>query len=371
MAIGNLPEGAEPTSRRPMVVEAVWVTLLALAVYRLGTHVPLPGIDADATRQLLETSGLALERISIFALGMTPVLSALILFELARLLIPQVRRFEAAHPANAARMHARGRALALGFAAFQGFGIATALEASPRVVAEPGWPFRLSVMVTLVAATALLSWLADRITRRGLGNGFWLLLAVPSLLGLPQAVMVAWQLTRDGMISVPVLLLGPAWLAVSTVALVTLDRARHPLTGNRPLGGVWPPLLAYSVCGWIIALGFALVPRETDLRTVWFAPGQPAYFVLVAALITGFSVLRLVAQDRGQPGGEAPLAVAIRRRLGLNAGLVQAGICISGELLSEITPLVIRGIWLIVIVMLALRIADRFGIRPRIEEASP
>lgn len=357
-------------SGRSDVTGALVVTIAALTFYRLGAHVPLPGLDPTAVAPLSGVSTRAVERLSVFALGVTPLFSALLLFELGRYLLPQLRRWEMASPTNATRMRDRARALALGFAALQGLGIATALEGmTPRLVLDPGWSFRVPVIATYVAATALLSWLADQITKRGLGNGFWLLLAVPAIGVLPETAAQAWQLAREGMISTGVLLLGPVWLAVAIVVLVTLDRTRHPLVPKRSLGGVWPPILAYTILSWIIGIAFAFAPHGTDYHALWLAPGQPAYLALLAAIITGFAVLRLSAPIQGQPGSEDAMKQAALRRLGLNAGLVQAGVCISGELLSQITPLVMRGMWLIIIVTLALRIGERTGITPSIREA--
>lgn len=163
------------------------VTLGALAVYSLGTHIPLAGIDQTGLKEIARgsVSVLAVERISIFALGVTPLISALLLVEVARLASERFNDWVDAAPRNARRVNSYVLIGALLIAAMQGNGIANALEAVGNFIAEPGPQFRLNVVVASVASTALLAWLATMISRNGLGSGIWVLLLVPHLASLP------------------------------------------------------------------------------------------------------------------------------------------------------------------------------------------
>lgn len=353
--------GASTLARGGSAGTAVLVTLAAVIVYRLGCQVPLPGLDADAVTQFAARTGMGGERISMFAIGVTPIFTALILLELARHLFPGLRRREAADPAHAQRMRQLTRGLALAFAVVQGYGMATALEGIGGLVTEPGAQFRVGVATTIVAATALLSWLADEITRRGLGSGFWVLLAAPVLAQLPATVATAIELARSGDVSAPSLLIGPAWLMLAAAWLVALDRARTETLPAVRLAGVWPPILATTVLGWLAGTAMGFAGPEANPRELWYAPGQPGYIAGLGVLIVLFAMLRLSGMRAALPSRAAAGHGLSLAPLGMAAGLIQAAVCVSGEIVALVSPLTMRGMWLIVVVALALRILERYA----------
>ena len=178
----------------------IGVTLAALLVYRLGLMIPVPGVDQTALASLMHSGWFAIERLSLFTLGLVPLLSVYLLAETLRLVSPRFARWQA-EPANGRRLGRWLRLAALVLAVIQSFGVASALEGIGNIVATPGPAFRAGVVGSLVAATALLSWLADTVTRRGLGNGFWLLLAVPTVAGLVAYASETLVLHRNGVLS--------------------------------------------------------------------------------------------------------------------------------------------------------------------------
>lgn len=350
----------------------IGVTLAALLVYRLGLMIPVPGIDQTALASLMHSGWFAIERLSLFTLGLVPLLSVYLLAETLRLVSPRFARWQA-EPANGRRLGRWLRLAALVLAVIQSFGVASALEGIGNIVATPGPAFRAGVVGSLVAATALLSWLADTVTRRGLGNGFWLLLAVPTVAGLVAYASETLVLHRNGVLSDRALLATAAYLLLGTAALVGLDRGR--VSGAAVGFSVWPPLLAYTAIGWVVAA--IQGPRAGD-PTHWASPGQPAYIAGVAVLILAFALRQGVTPSAGplapapapqtpvteaaagmapSRGADAEAATGERRlRLAALAGVVQVAICAAGEILMPLSPLAIPGMWLVVVVAVALGI---------------
>lgn len=316
--------------RSPDIMRRAGVTLAAIAVYRLGCLVPLPGVDVQAMQTLAADGGVmglasGIERLSIFALGVVPLLSAFVVYELARLAFPDFVRWELKNPFNRSRSQEGLVVLALAFALLQGLGIAVALEGmtfNPRLVAEPGLLFRTGVVVTLVAATAFLTWLSSVITRFGIGSGFWILLAVPFLLEIPGllgAPAGAWRADLGVGLIVPL-----AALAGGVVAMVTVARADPDTASNGQL--VWPAVLAYTAIGW--TFGGLRVLFEGDGATLneALAPAAPFRLVLLAALIWLFFALR-----------QSALAAPARLRFATPGALIL--LCLAAEVtISRLVP---------------------------------
>src|SRR5262249_18510603 len=152
-------------------------TVGVLLIYRLGCHVPLPGVDAEAApgvARMLKT-----ETLSIFGLGVTPFLSVLFLFEFVKLLVPPLSRWETSEPGHAQTLGRVVYLLALVCAGFQARGVTSALQDASMLIDGPGWS--IVTPLTLAAGAALLFWLGERITLHGVGNGFWLLATAPTL----------------------------------------------------------------------------------------------------------------------------------------------------------------------------------------------
>lgn len=231
------------------------VTLAALAAYRLGACIPLPGLNVPAS--LLEAGGSApsVERISLMALGVIPLLSAVMLAEVAMMAWPKLRGWSRV-PANGARLWSWLILCALLIAAFQANGIAVALEQiTSGLVAEPGLAFRAGVVASLVAATAFLIWLASVITRHGIGFGMWILVAAPHALSFMKMLMAQAQMT--GVAGSPAVLLSAGYIALTISVLAALTRCRPQLADTEE--AAWAPLLGFTVAHWAL-MGALLIP---------------------------------------------------------------------------------------------------------------
>ncbi len=218
------------------------ITAAALLAYRVGSHIPLPGLEP---RGLARIDANGIEHVSILALGVVPFASALILFELAKVLAPQMRRWEQSTSANRITLDWMVLILALLVAAAQATGVAMALEGVSGLVDQPGVPFRLACVGTLVAGSAISIWLANQITLRGVGSGVWLLFAAPLLADLPRQVSAfgAWQ--ADASLLTGELVIGIAFVVVVFAAVTTLVRAES--SAATPATCLWSAQLAQAL----------------------------------------------------------------------------------------------------------------------------
>ncbi|MFY7872602.1 MAG: preprotein translocase subunit SecY, partial [Limnohabitans sp.] len=206
MAIGAnqpLKSGKYGDLRRRLVF-----LLLALVVYRIGAHIPVPGIDPDQLKQLFNSqsggilnlfnmfSGGALSRFTVFALGIMPYISASIVMQLATYVVPSLEALKKEGEAGRRKITQYTRYGTLGLAIFQSLGIAVALEASAGLVINPGFGFRMTAVVSLTAGTMFLMWLGEQITERGLGNGISILIFAGIAAGLPSALGGLFELVR-------------------------------------------------------------------------------------------------------------------------------------------------------------------------------
>jgi hypothetical protein len=317
-------------------VQRLAFTIGALLVYRVGCAIPVPGLDTAVLERM--TGHPSIERISVFALGVTPIFSALIVFELFKLIIPPLARWEAAERTHARLLYNIVYVVAVAMAAFQAYGVATALYNLPRVVDGPGWV--IPIAATMTAGVMLLGWLGDRITRQGVGTGFWLILIVPHLVALPAAVAIAVDRWQQGAVSLDALLGAAIFLLAALTAAVAIalsDRNSRAVaaaagTPQYRISGpdfarVWPPLFAVLLGGFIAAM------------LSW---DEAAKLALVAALILVFTGLQILGARSDRPGrGAQPWIVA--------AG--QIVICLGGDVVTQVLalPVAIRGVWIIVI----------------------
>jgi len=294
-----------------------------LAVYRIGAHIPTPGINNDELAQFLLDqggallgfldifSGGSLSRLTIFALGIMPYISASIILQLLTVVIP--------HLSKLAKEGERGRKTiiqytrygTIGIALIQGFGIALGLEGmnGGQYVLEPGWPFRFMTVITLTAGTAFLMWLGEQITERGVGNGISLIIFAGIVARLPSAVAQTFEMYRVGELSLLFLIL----LVVSMLAVITAivflesGRRRVPVqyakrvVGRRVYGGqsthiplkintagVIPPIFASSIIAFPATItSFIQVPWVQALGT-HLAPGSVVYTLMYVGLIIFF-----------------------------------------------------------------------------------
>ena len=304
----------------PELGRRIAFTIGALLVYRLGTYVPLPGINPSVWEALYRSqeggalgafgalSGGGLQRLAIFALGIIPYISAAILLQLVMIVSARLRAVARRGLQGRSAIVRYTRILAIVLAVFQAYGIAVGLEGAGSVVSDPGWSFRSSTVVTLTGGTVFLIWLSDQMTARGIGNGIALLLAVGIVTELPSAIAGTLELGRQGAFSSN-LILGLALLMIVVTALVTcMERARRHLpieySGRRADGreihgrsrlamklnnaGLIPTILA----PWVLAIPITLITVLVGQDVEWWnatwselQPGRPWYMALYAALI--------------------------------------------------------------------------------------
>lgn len=297
----------------------------ALIVYRIGTHVPVPGINASVLEELFKSqqggilglmnvfSGGALSRFSILALGIMPYISASIIMQLASVVVPTLEALKKEGESGRRKITQYTRYGTLFLALFQAISIAIALEGQPGLVTDPGLSFRVVTTVTLVTGTMFLMWLGEQITERGLGNGISLLIFAGIAAGLPAALKNTLELQSSGNLSILKLLFLIALVIVVTAAVVFFERALRKVlvnyakrqVGNKVYGGqsshlplklnmagVIPPIFASSLIGFApLILGFMGPGTGPSwLRDVANAlgPGQPVHMIVYAALIVFF-----------------------------------------------------------------------------------
>jgi preprotein translocase subunit SecY len=303
----------------------LWFLLGAMVVYRIGTHIPVPGINATVLDELFRGqqggilgllnvfSGGALARFSIFALGIMPYISASIIMQLCTTIVPSLEALKKEGQAGQRKITQYTRYSTLGLSFFQALAISTALEAQPGLVLDPGFTFRFVSAVTLVTGTMFLMWLGEQITERGLGNGISLIIFAGIAAGLPRAIGQTLEQGRTGAYSWILIIGLVALVVVVTAFVVFMERALRKIlvnyakrqVGNRvyqgqsshlPLkinmAGVIPPIFASSI---ILFPATIAQWAGTGESTVWLrdlaatlAPGQPVHEILYAAAIIFF-----------------------------------------------------------------------------------
>ncbi len=304
----------------------IWFTLGALLIYRLGTYIPIPGINIDALADIFKQqqggvlglfnmfSGGAVGRLAIFALNIMPYISASIIIQLLTSVVPSLEALKKEGETGRKIINQYTRYLTVVLATFQAYGIAAGLQSSGNVVTEPGPFFLLSTTITLVGGTMFLMWLGEQITQRGIGNGSSLIIFAGIVAELPSALAGTLELGRQGAISAA-LIIGITIMIVAVIAfIVFMERAQRRLlinypkrqVGNRvyegqtsflPLklntSGVIPPIFASSLLLLPTTIaGFSAANDPTGwLATVsaYLAHGRPLFMFLYAALIIFFA----------------------------------------------------------------------------------
>jgi preprotein translocase subunit SecY len=242
-------------SRNPELLRRAAVTLAAVAVYWIGCWIPMPGVDISALIGPSSTHNTAITRLSIMALGITPLLSAYILLEMLMIAFPALRGWAAAEPERRRTLTGWATVVALLLAMLQASGIASALEQIHGLVANPGPAFRVGAVASLVAATGLLIWLASVVTRHGIGQGFWLLVALPYAGSFIQALIVQGSLWGPAsLISIPVSI---GFLGIVTAVLVWLTQTSPPLADAEELP--WAAVLGFAAAGWLLLVPILLM----------------------------------------------------------------------------------------------------------------
>jgi preprotein translocase subunit SecY len=304
----------------------IWFTLGALLVYRLGTYIPLPGINPEAFAQAFTQqssgvlgmfnmfSGGAVERMAIFALGIMPYISASIIMQLMTSVVPSLEALKKEGEQGRKVINQYTRYGTVLLALVQAYGISAGLESGNNIVTDPGWFFRTSAVITLVGGTMFLMWLGEQITARGIGNGISLIIFAGIVAGLPSALSGTLELGRTGALSTG-LILAIIVLAVVVIALIVFfERAQRRLliqypkrqVGNRmfqgdtshlPLklntAGVIPPIFASSLLLLPATLaGFSdqtTLPGWASGIIAALGHGQPLYMLFYASMIVFFA----------------------------------------------------------------------------------
>jgi preprotein translocase subunit SecY len=297
----------------------------ALVVYRIGAHIPVPGIDPNVLGDLFKSqqggilgmfnmfSGGALSRFTIFALGIMPYISASIIMQLMTAVSPHLEALKKEGEAGRRKITQYTRYGTLFLALFQATGISIALESQPGLVLEAGLMFRITTVTTLVTGTMFIMWLGEQITERGLGNGISIIIFAGIAAGLPSAIAGTLELVRTGAMHPITALFVAAAVAVVTALVCFIERGQRKIlvnyakrqVGNRVYGGqsshlpfklnmagVIPPIFASSLIlfpatllGWFGAAEGMLWLRDIAGT---LTPGQPIYVLLYAGLIIFF-----------------------------------------------------------------------------------
>jgi preprotein translocase subunit SecY len=307
----------------------IWFTLGALLVYRLGTYIPLPGIDPNAWDKIFNQqsggilgmfnmfAGGGIHRMAIFALTIMPYISASIIIQLMTTVSPTLEQLKKEGEQGRKMINQYTRYLTVVLAAFQAYGIAIGLEGAGTgsVVADPGFFFRLSTVITLTGGTMFLMWLGEQITQRGIGNGTSLIIMSGIVAQLPSAIAGTLELGRQGALSTGLILIVLVMVVAVITFIVFMERAQRRLliqypkrqVGNRmfegqsshlPLklntSGVIPPIFASSLLLLPTTLSsFTAGPGGGSgwltMITTQLSHGRPLFLVLYVALIVFFA----------------------------------------------------------------------------------
>lgn len=324
MALG----GADSLARSPELRSKLLWTLGLLCAYRIGVHIPVPGVDGAALVDYFESvagalfslfdmfSGGGLRNVSVFALGIMPYISASIILQLLQVVSPELKRMAKEEGAAGRRKITQytryGTVL---ITLVQGFGIAVGLEVmhSPTtnipVVLEPGWMFRIMTILTLTAGTVLIMWLGEQITEKGIGNGISLIIFSGIAVGIPAAIVKWAQLIKLGDMSIFIAIAIAVLMAVVLVGVVFMERAQRRIpiqyakrqVGRKMYGGqsthlplrvntagVIPPIFASSLLLFPATMANFDIAEWLKVVAAWFSPSTVLYNVVFVALIFFF-----------------------------------------------------------------------------------
>ena len=324
--------GFQNISKIPELRNRLLVTFLLLAVYRIGVHVPTPGIDGGALTAFFEQhnqgmlgmmdmfSGGALQRMSVFALGIMPYISASIILQLLGVVIPHLEKLKKEGEAGRKKITQYTRYGTVVLSVIQGFGIAVGLEnmtgpSGSQVVLQPGWGFRLLTVITLTAGTAFLMWLGEQITERGIGNGISLIIFAGIVASMPSATFNTIRLMQTGEMAPTTILFIIALMVAVVGGVIFMERAQRRIpvqypkrvVGRKMYGGqsthlplkvntagVIPPIFASSILMFPLTI-VQFMPQDMKdsypiIETLLNAlgPGRYLYNIIYVALIIFF-----------------------------------------------------------------------------------
>jgi preprotein translocase subunit SecY len=305
--------------------QRIFFTLALLVIARLGTFIPMPGIDpSELARQLSQQrggvldifnmlSGGAVQRMAIFALGIMPYISASIIIQLMTTVFPELEALKKEGEVGRKTLNQYTRYGTVGLAALQAYGISLGLEHWGNVVIDPGWFFRISAVITLTGGTILLMWLGEQITSRGVGNGISLIIFAGIVARFPTSITQLFESARTGAID-PLVIIAVLFGIVGLVlGIVFMERAQRRLlvqypkrqVGNRMFGGesshlplklnvsgVIPPIFASSILlmpTTVANFNGQNVPDWLQTLLAYIGPGRPLYLIFYGAMIIFFA----------------------------------------------------------------------------------
>lgn len=322
-----MANGVDKMAQMPELRKKLAWTLFILCMYRVGVHVPVPGIDAGALTHFFASmqgsvfalldmfSGGGLRNVSVFALGIMPYISASIILQLLQVVSPDIKRMAKEEGQVGRRKITQyTRYLTVVITLIQGFGIAALLEGmvSPEnapVVMNPGWEFRLVTIVTLTAGTILIMWLGEQITAKGIGNGISLIIFSGIVVGIPSALLRSYQLIKAGDMNVLFAIFILIMMLAVTVGIVFVERAQRRIpiqyakrqigrkmyggqTTHLPLrintAGVIPPIFAQSLLLFPATVAGFSTAEWLQRVVSWFQPTSIVYNIIFVALIFFF-----------------------------------------------------------------------------------
>jgi preprotein translocase subunit SecY len=305
--------------------QRIFFTLGALIVARLGTYIPMPGIDPAGMKHLMDTqsggfldvfnvlAGGAVARMAIFSLGIMPYISASIIIQLMTTVFPELDNLKKEGEAGRKIINQYTRYGTVGLAAVQAFGIAIGLEHIAGIVISPGLFFRMEAVITLTGGTVLLMWIGEQITSRGVGNGISLIIFAGIVARFPQYIGQVFESVRTGAIGPMTVIVGTAAVVGLVTFIVFMERAQRRLlvqypkrqVGNKMYGGesshlplklnvsgVIPPIFASSILllpTTIAGFNAASIPDWLQTVVQYLSHGQPVYLILYALMILFFS----------------------------------------------------------------------------------
>ncbi len=405
-------EGFQNAAKIAELRRRLFFTLGMLAVYRIGVAIPTPGIDGEALATFFEQaassvfglvnlfSGGALERFSIFALGIMPYISASIILQLLTVVVPTLERLSKEGELGRRKITQYTRYSTVGLSLLQSFFISVGLEqiqapGGSSVVFEPGWGFRIMAMITLTAGTAFIMWLGEQITERGIGNGISLVIFAGIVASIPSAVTATTEFVREGELGILTVVLLLVGMVAIVGAVIFMERSQRRIpvqyakrmVGRKVYGGqsshlplkintagVIPPIFASSVLIFPVTIaGFSEHPWAQTVADI-LAPGSALYNLAYVAMIIFFCYFYTavvfnptdVADNMKKYGGFIPgirpgqrTAEYIDRvlsRITLSGAIYVAIICVIPNLLisSFNVPFFFGGTALLIVVGVAL-----------------
>ena len=319
-------EGFQNAFRIPELKKRILFTLALLAVYRVGAHIPTPGIDSQALAAFFQQtqgtllgffdmfSGGALSRLTIFALGIMPYISASIILELLTVVVPYLEKLKKEGEQGRKKITQYARYGTIVLSAVQGLGISLGLESmqSPTgalVVPDPGWSFRLMTVLTLTAGTAFIMWLGEQITERGIGNGISLIIFAGIVARLPSAIVNTFRLMETGELNLllMIFLLGLMLAVVAAIVFMEAGHRKIPIqyakrvVGRRMYGGqtthlplklntsgVIPPIFASSIISFPLTIATFTHHPWLEWVSSALAPATPLYTLANVVMIFFF-----------------------------------------------------------------------------------